>query len=134
MGSLNFEKQVFIGDASVKYGWSIEETRRLLRERYETFDPDLINEYDNYLADIKSRTIAALSSDKPKVVHIKDANCPICGAPIVNDDKWFGKYTRTPGWSCTNGGTTHFLWWKANNIRRKQGLPIVFEEHEGSGL
>lgn len=134
MASIAFERQVFIGDSSVKYGWSIEETRRLLREKYENFDPDLIPEYDNYLADIKSRTPVVLSSDKPKVVHMENVSCPICGAPIVNDDKWFGKYTRTPGWSCTNGGTTHFLWWKANNIRRKQGLPIVFEEHEGSGL
>ena len=44
--------------------------------------------------------------------------CPICGAEVVRDRKWDGKYTKELGWRCTAGGLRHFLEAKAERIIR----------------
>ena len=129
MGNVSFQRQIFVSDSSVKYGWDPAFIKLKLHEKYQdSFDPTKLDEYDNYLAEIKSRTVETLPSlDRPRVT-IEKANCPICGAPIYNDDKWFGRYTRTPGWGCTEGGSLHFIQWKANQICRKRGQNIPFKE------
>ena len=59
--------------------------------------------------------------------------CPICGAEIVRDRKWDGKYTKELGWRCTAGGLRHFLEAKAERIkevlRRNQA---AVSEHESA--
>lgn len=129
MANTAFEKQVFVSNSSVKYGWDPSRIKTLLEEKYgKQFEPERLDEYDNFLAGIKSKTAIRLSSDQPRIVHIENATCPICGAPIINDDKWFGRLTRTPGWYCTEGKALHFIQWKANNICRNRKQPIPFEE------
>lgn len=132
MSNVAFERQVFVNDMSIKLGYEPEHIKKLLTDMYKSFDPDKISEYETYLVDCRSRTKLSLSSDEPKVVHAIGFMCPICGANTIVDDRWFGRYTRTPGWRCAKEGITHFLYWKANNIRRNQGLPIVFPEMENS--
>ena len=59
--------------------------------------------------------------------------CPICGAEVVRDRKWDGKYTKEPGWRCTAGGLTHFLQAKAERIKealRRQQAAV--SEHESA--
>jgi hypothetical protein len=46
--------------------------------------------------------------------------CPICGSKTYRDRVWDGKYTRTLGWRCTQGGLRHFLEVKAQRIRKNQ--------------
>lgn len=57
--------------------------------------------------------------------------CPICGAEIVMDHHFDGKYTLEPGWLCTKGGLHHFLLAKGERIKealhRKQ---LAVSEHE----
>jgi len=43
--------------------------------------------------------------------------CPVCGGKTYRDRKWDGKYTRTLGWRCENGGLAHFLQAKAKRIQ-----------------
>ena len=43
--------------------------------------------------------------------------CPICGAEVVRDQEWDGKYTKELGWRCTAGGLNHFLQAKAERIK-----------------
>ncbi len=61
--------------------------------------------------------------------------CPICGAEIVRDRKWNGKYTKELGWCCTAGGISHFLQAKALRIRealrRKQSAASEHESEAG---
>jgi hypothetical protein len=59
--------------------------------------------------------------------------CPICGAEIVRDRKWDGKYTKELGWRCTRGGLRHFLEAKAERIKealRRQQAAV--SEHESA--
>lgn len=130
MSSLSFQRQIFVSDSSVKYTWEPAFIKMKLYERYgDEFDPSKVDEYDNYLAQIKSETAEILSSQTEPIVRIiENANCPICGASIINDDKWFGKYTRTPGWRCTEGGSLHFIQWKANRICSNRNEKKPFEE------
>ncbi len=59
--------------------------------------------------------------------------CPVCGAEVVRDRKWDGKYTKELGWRCTTGGLRHFLEAKAERIqealRRNQ---TAVSEHESA--
>ena len=59
--------------------------------------------------------------------------CPICGAEVVRNRKWDGKYTKELGWRCTAGGLRHFLEAKAERIkealRRNQ---TAVSEHESA--
>lgn len=45
--------------------------------------------------------------------------CPICGSKTYRDRTWDGKYTRTLGWRCQNGGLRHFLEAKAVKIKQQ---------------
>ena len=45
--------------------------------------------------------------------------CPICGAKTYPDHRWDGKYTKTPGWRCQNGGMRHFLEVKGKQIQQQ---------------
>lgn len=45
--------------------------------------------------------------------------CPICGAKTYPDHRWDGKYTKTPGWRCQNGGVRHFLEVKGKQIQQQ---------------
>ena len=59
--------------------------------------------------------------------------CPICGAEVVRDRKWDGKYTREFGWGCSAGGLRHFLEAKAERIKealRRQHAAV--SEHESA--
>ncbi len=67
--------------------------------------------------------------------------CPICGAEIVRDRKWDGKYTKELGWRCTAGGLRHFLEAKAERIKealrqqsacQKSGKLAAVSEHESA--
>jgi len=60
-------------------------------------------------------------------------SCPICGAEIVRDRKWDGKFTKELGWRCTAGGLRHFLEAKAERIKealRRQQAAV--SEHESA--
>jgi len=59
--------------------------------------------------------------------------CPICGAEVVRDRKWDGKYTKELGWRCSAGGLRHFLEAKAERIKealRRQQAAV--SEHESA--
>jgi len=59
--------------------------------------------------------------------------CPICGAEVVRDRKWDGKYTKELCWRCTIGGLRHFLEAKAERIKealRRQQAAV--SEHESA--
>ena len=67
--------------------------------------------------------------------------CPICGAEVVRDHKWDGKYTKEVGWRCTAGGLRHFLEAKAERIKealrqqsacQKSGKLTAVSEHESA--
>jgi hypothetical protein len=62
-------------------------------------------------------------------------SCPICGAEIVRDRYWNGKYTKELGWRCTAGGISHFLQAKAERIkqalRRKRTAASEHESETG---
>ena len=45
--------------------------------------------------------------------------CPICGAKTFPDHRWDGKYTKTPGWRCEEGGLRHFLEAKSERIKKQ---------------
>ncbi|MFZ6029753.1 MAG: hypothetical protein ACOYYS_18730 [Chloroflexota bacterium] len=45
--------------------------------------------------------------------------CPVCGAATCRDRRWDGRHTQEPGWSCTQGGVSHFLQAKAERIRAR---------------
>jgi hypothetical protein len=57
--------------------------------------------------------------------------CPICGAETVRDRDWDGVHTKTLGWRCTAGGTSHFLQARVQRIqaalRRRQA---AVSQHE----
>jgi hypothetical protein len=68
-------------------------------------------------------------------------SCPICGAEVVRDRKWDGKYTKEPGWRCTAGGLPHFLEAKAERIKaalrqkpacQQNGMLTAVSEHESA--
>ena len=44
--------------------------------------------------------------------------CPICGSKTYHDQNWDGKYTKTLGWRCINGGLHHFLQAKNERIKK----------------
>lgn len=46
--------------------------------------------------------------------------CPICGGKTYRDRDWDGKYTKTLGWRCHQGGLKHFLQAKAERIQKNQ--------------
>ena len=52
--------------------------------------------------------------------------CPICGAKTYRDRTWDGKYTKTLGWRCMQGGLQHFLEAKAQSIQKNQAENPVF--------
>lgn len=61
----------------------------------------------------------------------QEFTCPICGAKTYPDHRWDGKYTKTPGWRCTNGGLRHFLEAKGKRIQQQLAenpwlIPPVF--------
>ena len=59
--------------------------------------------------------------------------CPICGAEIVRDRHWNGKYTKELGWCCTAGGISHFLQAKAERIRQARCRnQAAVSEHESA--
>ena len=132
MTNVAFERQVFVNDMSIKFGYEPNEIKDMLEKKFDKFDIYRVDEYENYLAECRSRTKFTSSKDiKPKAVFAEGFMCPICGKPVIVDDRWFGRYTRTFGWRCSDAGISHFLQWKANNIRRNQGLQFVFQEREG---
>ncbi len=49
---------------------------------------------------------------------VDPAVCPICGGKTYPDPRWNGKYTKTPGWRCKNGGISHFLQAKGQRIQK----------------
>jgi hypothetical protein len=59
--------------------------------------------------------------------------CPICGAATVRDRDWDGVHTKTLGWRCTAGGTSHFLQARVQRIQaalhRRQA---AVSEHESA--
>jgi hypothetical protein len=44
--------------------------------------------------------------------------CPICGGKTYRNPCWDGKYTKTLGWRCENGGVGHFLQTKQALIQK----------------
>ena len=72
MGSSSFQRQIFVSDSSVKYGWDPAFIKLKLHEKYQdSFDPTKLDEYDNYLAELKSRTVETLPSlDRPRVTIV----------------------------------------------------------------
>lgn len=44
--------------------------------------------------------------------------CPICGGKTYRDRDWDGKYTKTLGWRCQQGGLKHFLQAKTERIQK----------------
>ena len=44
--------------------------------------------------------------------------CPICGAKVIREPDWDGKYTHELGWRCSQGGIRHFLQQKLERIRK----------------
>ncbi len=49
----------------------------------------------------------------------QEFTCPICGGKTYPDHRWDGKYTKTRGWRCANGGLRHFLVAKGKQIQQQ---------------
>jgi hypothetical protein len=59
--------------------------------------------------------------------------CPICGAETARDREWDGVHTKTLGWRCMAGGTSHFLQARVQRIQealRRQQAAV--SEHESA--
>lgn len=116
-------REVFYSEIEDKWGFTREEIIATLAEGGEKFSPDKIPEYRLRLQSkyLKRLEIERSISRKPA----EFVPCPICGARTYGEPSLFGRYTRTPGWTCEKGGVKHFIWWKANKIREQQGLPPI---------
>jgi len=44
--------------------------------------------------------------------------CPVCGARVIREPAWDGKYTHEKGWRCSQGGIGHFIQQKLERIRK----------------
>ena len=44
--------------------------------------------------------------------------CPVCGAKVVRDPAWDGRFTHELGWRCSQGGLAHFLQQKMERVRQ----------------
>ena len=118
-------KESFYLEAEDKWGFSREEIVAILSQHTDRFKEEEIPEYNLIL---QNRYIGRMELEKIKQSQGKSYSeilCPICGARTVGEASLFGKYTRTPGWSCDTGGYKHFLWWKINQIRGYQGMPPI---------
>lgn len=115
-----------------KYNFTYDEVRGMLKEKFKSFVPTKIHEYDVYIHqmdlarqdEIEEKEI----EDKIKSENIPLPPCPICGADTFGDPSLFGKITKTPGWQCSKGGVSHYYRWRTNIITQRKGLGKIFPE------
>jgi len=123
----------FIAKTAKALSWTEDKIKEELRKTFGIYDPNNEAQYTRHLNLLKDEEFQNNAEEKER--RRKMANeqygpekCPICGAPTKPDLDWYNKYSKVPGWTCKAIGIRHFLWWRANNIRRYRGEPLAFPE------
>jgi hypothetical protein len=112
-------------------GFTKERIIELLKPEFGTFKPAKATGMLAYLMAVRDHEeTQAMMNKQEKKKEQPIPICPICGNKTRGDSRWDGRYTKTKGWTCSLGGLQHFLWWRANNIRRTEGNPILYPEVE----
>jgi hypothetical protein len=128
-------KEEFLSNAELEFKFTREEILQILGKTHQGFSKRKISDY---------RLLLSLARVKRNQEEMKDEHidtkatipCPICGKPTYGELNWYGKSTREGAWRCSVSGIKHFLWWKANQILRRQGKPIAYAEvnEKGDGV
>ena len=119
-----------INQLAKKYNFESEEVREMLKEKFGTFNPSKIPEFDTYIMqmDLKRQDEIEQEEIESKMNPVPLPPCPICGADTFGDPSLYGKLTKTEGWQCTVGGKKHYYQWRTNRIVRRKGLPLIYQE------
>jgi len=124
---INETKESWLKSATLQTGFSRERVIELLQEKFQKFHIGKAPEMMMFLMDVRDHEeTQAMLEKQDRLKQVPD--CPICGALAIRDTRWDGRHTKTKGWTCTKGGLDHWMQWRANNIRRKQGLDILYPE------
>lgn len=112
--------RMFLDHATSLTGFTEDVIKDHLRAKFGTFTARDTGKYMNYLMTVKAKEDDVDPLEETRKKMAETVPCPICGAVTFGDLDWYGKHTKTPGWKCKSGGTTHFIEHKANVIVAKQ--------------
>lgn len=127
-------KQIYIVNATARFGFTEKKTTELLAKKFGSFDPNKKDEYDQFLAGEREKILSYFSKRNSEVTYVTNEVCPICGAPIINDDTLIGKYSKINGWRCKLGGKLHYWQARTNLVMKNTGKPNIYEEYTENAI
>lgn len=118
----------FVKRASKELNLSEEDILTILRDQFTGYKQAKEGFYMARLREIMIKKEDALEEEEKRKEHI--VLCPICGAQTYGDYRLYGKYTKTPGWKCSKGGSSHFYQEKTNKMMERLGMNPAFPRKE----
>ncbi len=125
------EKSKFIARASEVFGLPEKEIIKLLKEKFENFNPAATSTYLSYLNTVaQDRWLKAFEEQRKEVKYLKQ--CPYHPeAEVKQDLKTYSRYTKTVGFLCSEGDRQCYIRHKMDEMFRSTGRdPIDWEKFD----
>jgi hypothetical protein len=118
------DKQDFIRRASLSTGLTQDQAILALKGAFTGFRKENEALYMTFLKKLANSYQEA--EENPPPSKPSQIPCPFHPeSSTVGDIRWYGRHTRTPGWTCRVGGSWCYLRWRTDQILERIGMKKV---------
>ena len=126
-------KEQFIKRAMETFAMDEDDITQLLKDKFQKFNPAATNTYLSYLNNVsQDRWLKTFEEKRKEVNYLKE--CPYHPeADVVVDLKTYSRYTKTVGFTCSEGGMRCHIRHKMDEMFKATGRdPIDWDDFDAN--